>query len=119
MFGLSTLYIRLIGIAAIVVAALGLYTYIGHLKSENERLVLSNNVLTLKISDQNDAITALKKSSDLRLAAAQKDLDEAKAQSLAASTKAKVIYKTIPSQGTATCAADRQSTLDLFNRASK
>ncbi len=37
MFGLSTLYLRLAGIASIALAVLGLWLYVGHLKSDVQK----------------------------------------------------------------------------------
>jgi len=61
----------------------------------------------------------LKNEADARLANAQAELAVAQAQADKITTKSRIIYKTVPTKGTATCEGDRQSTLDLLNTANQ
>ena len=116
---LSGLYARLIGLAVILAALAGAWFYVHHLQTEVATLTTAKTLLEGKIKDQNDAVEALKRDADARLATAQAAIDAAKAETVAAKKKATIIYKTQPSTPGASCDADRKSTLDLLNGAAK
>ncbi len=111
------LYARLIGLAAILAIVVGAYWYVNNLRNKVKTLEADNIVLVEKVKTQNEAVEKFKTEADARLASAQADLAIAQAQSEKIVTRSKIIYKTVPSKGTATCEADRTSTLDLLNSA--
>lgn len=111
MFAQFKLYIY----AAVLVVFVGLGWYAHHEHAQNEGLQYQIQLLNSHIKDQNDAVTALKKDGDARLAAAQNDLRAAQAKAQAVQQKATVIYKTLPSTPGDTC----KSSLDLLNEAAK
>lgn len=109
------LYARLIGIAAILAVVVGAYWYVTHLQNQVKTLTADNIVLQDKVKTQNAAVDVFKKEADSRLATAQADLAVAQEAATKIQTRSKIIYKTVPSKGTATCENDRTSTLDLLN----
>lgn len=102
---------KLIVIAIAIAAIVGTYFYVRHLQNTNSDLEKDIVILDAKIADQNAAVQALKKEGDVRLAAAQKDLESAKVEASKGKAKARVIYKTAPS----TPGNDCKSALDLIN----
>jgi len=113
------LYARLIGIAAILALVGGAWWYVHNLQTKNAALTTENILLNDKIKTQNAAVEKLKNEADARLANAQAELAVAQAQADKITTKSRIIYKTVPTKGTATCEGDRQSTLDLLNTANQ
>jgi hypothetical protein len=111
------LYARLIGIAVILAAVVGAYWYVTHLQSQVKTLTADNIVLQDKIKTQNAAVDTFKNEADARLTSAQAELAVAQNAATQIQTKSRIIYKTIPSKGTATCENDRASALDLLNAA--
>lgn len=83
--------------------------YIRYLRNANENLRAEVQVLAVQLETQNKAVLALKKEAELKLAASQKALSEAKAKTEQASKKATVIYKSQPTGDLC------QSALDLVN----
>lgn len=112
---LDGLYVKLIIAGLILAAVIGAGVYVQNLRSTNEQLTKDKIMLTSKVKEQNDAVTALKADSDARLAAAAVELSAANTVALAKQGKATVIYKMVPSVPGADCASDRKSTLDLIN----
>jgi cell division protein FtsL len=105
------LYAKLIGVALIAAAVLGAWWYVHHLQTEVKDLTTQVTVLESKLKDQNDAVDALKKDADTRLASAKKDLDVAKAETVKAKGRSVIIYKTKPADPKDLC----KSALDLVN----
>lgn len=112
---LTGLYARLIGVAAILALVIGGWLYVSHLRTQVKDLTAANTVLTEQVKTQNAAVDKFKTDADARLASAQADLAEAQTKSTQIQTRSKIIYKTVPSKGTATCENDRASSLDLLN----
>jgi uncharacterized protein HemX len=105
------MYAKLIGIAIIVAAVLGAVWYVNHLQDQVKTLTSANIVLESKIKDQNDAVDALKKDADARVAAAEVAVAAAKDETVKAKKKATIIYKQAPSTPGDNC----KSALDLVN----
>jgi uncharacterized protein HemX len=105
------MYAKLIGIALIVAAVLGGVMYVRHLQSKVETLTTEKAVLEGKVKDQNDAVDALKKDADARVAAAEVAVAAAKDETVKAKKKATIIYKQAPSTPGDNC----KSALDLVN----
>jgi predicted nucleic acid-binding Zn-ribbon protein len=105
------MYAKLIGIALIIAAVLSGVMYVRHLQKEVDTLTAANVVLESKIKDQNDAVDALKKDADARVAAAQVAVQAAKDETVKAKKKATIIYKQPPSTPGDNC----KSALDLVN----
>ena len=114
---LTGLYARLIGIAAILALVIGAYWYVTNLQGKVKTLTADNIVLQTKVEAQNAAVETFKKEADARLLSAQADLALAQEAAAKIQIKSRIIYKTVPSKGTATCENDRASTLDLLNAA--
>ena len=114
---LTGLYARLIGVAAILALVGGAYWYVTNLQGKVKTLTADNIVLQTKVKTQNAAVEKFKSEADARLLSAQADLAVAQEAAAKIQTKSRIIYKTVPSKGTATCESDRASTLDLLNAA--
>lgn len=112
---LTGLYARLIAVAAILALVVGAWMYVSHLRTEVKDLTLANVTLTSQVQTQNAAVDKFKNDADARLQSAKADLAVAQEQATKIVTKSRIIYKTVPSKGTATCETDRASTLELLN----
>lgn len=111
------LYARLIGIAAILALVVGAWLYVSHLRTEVKGLTAANTLLTEQVKTQNAAVDKFKVEADARLVSAKADLAVAQEAATKIQSRSKIIYKTVPTKGTATCENDRTSTLDLLNAA--
>lgn len=104
-------YAKLIGAAAIAAAVISGWFYVQGLRSDNARLLLENNNIGLKLTDQNAAVEKLKREADEKLAAAQVALEQARRETIVARKRAQEIFRAKPSTPTDLC----KSALDLIN----
>lgn len=114
---LTGLYARLIAGAALLAVVVGAWWYVSNLRTQVKELTAANVILNAQVETQNAAVEKFKNEADARLVAAQADLIVAQEAASKIQIKSRIIYRTVPSRGTATCENDRQSTLELLNAA--
>lgn len=119
---LTTLYAKLIGLAAIVLVIAGFWMYIHHknamideLEATNKTLVLNAQTLQSALDTQNAATLKLKTDSDAKLASAQVEISKAHAETVAAKKTASSIYKAPAPAASATCEVREKTSLNLIN----
>lgn len=109
---LSTLYVKLISGAALVLALWAGYSYVTGLQDKVATLGKDNAVLVEKLNTCSGMQLALKKTAEARVAAHAAQLKEAEEANKKALAKAKNYYTAKPS----TPGDDCKSALDLINK---
>lgn len=108
---ISSLYLRLAGVAVIVLAIGSAVAYVGHLRGQVTSLKEQVTALEVRAAVLSATINGLRSESIRKEEAMKQALNAARVREETAKAKAKVIYKTLPSDPSNTC----KSALELVN----